>query len=83
MSSQSMSGSDSNPLFSVDCAARWQVYFRLQELDIPCRCQGYCPLEVDVSTPRAAIQLWSVLACASESRLELAGRLERCWQLSV
>ncbi|MEO1404110.1 MAG: Asr1405/Asl0597 family protein, partial [Cyanobacteria bacterium J06635_1] len=81
MTPQSASQSEFNPLFSVNCVERWQVYFRLQALDIPCRCQGYCPLEVEVTTPHAAIQLWSVVAWASKPRLELANRLERCWQL--
>ncbi|MEM9905838.1 MAG: Asr1405/Asl0597 family protein [Cyanobacteria bacterium P01_D01_bin.44] len=83
MFSQSASQSESSSLFAIHCAERWQVYFRLQALDIPCRCQSYCPLEVEVTTPQAAIQLWSVVACASKPRLELASRLERCWQLSL
>ncbi|MCY7275536.1 MAG: hypothetical protein LH702_17800 [Phormidesmis sp. CAN_BIN44] len=60
---------------------RWQIYHRLCELDIPCRCVAYEPLTVQVEGAIAALQLWSVVKQISTSRLELVDWLERCWRL--
>ena len=65
---------------TVDCCDRWQVYHRLQELEIPCQCGGFESLRVQIKTPADAIQLWSIVRRVSESRLVLADSLQRCWQ---
>ena len=67
---------------TVSAIARWEVYRRLQELEIPCECNTESPLLVSIATPTAAIQVWSVVRQVTTSRHELASWLEDCW-LSV
>ena len=64
----------------VNWADRWQVYQRLQELDIRCWCETNQPLKVEISNPIAAIQLWSVIRQFTISRQEMIYTLEDCWQ---
>ena len=66
---------------TVTCDDRWQVYHRLQALDIGCECSGFQPLKVRIKTPTELIQVRSVVQQVSSSRVELIGRLNRCWQL--
>ena len=65
----------------LDCADRWEAYFRLCELDIDCRCRSHQPLEVAMTTPQAMIQTWSVLNRLTLTRVELAQWLDHCWTL--
>ena len=65
----------------VCCEDRWQVYHRLQELDIDCRCSGYQPLRVNLQTPSEAIQLWSIVRRVSQPRHLLAVALQKSWQV--
>jgi hypothetical protein len=60
---------------------RWQVFHRLQALDISCQCGTHQPLLVQIENPQAAIQLWSVVKQCSASRGELIDWLNRCWQM--
>ncbi|WP_414549817.1 Asr1405/Asl0597 family protein [Anabaena sp. CCY 0017] len=64
----------------VDWANRWQVYRRLQELDIPCCCEANQPLRVEINHPLAVVQLWSVMQQLTASRQELIWNLEDCWK---
>ncbi|EAW43055.1 hypothetical protein N9414_09766 [Nodularia spumigena CCY9414] len=64
----------------VDWADRWQVYQRLQELDIPCCCEANQPLRVEINNPLAVFQLWSVMQQLTASRQELICNLEDCWK---
>ena len=64
----------------VNRADRWQVYQRLQELDIPSWCATQQPLMVHIANTAAAIQLWSVSRQFTGSRQDLVFWLERCWQ---
>ncbi|MGB3766858.1 MAG: Asr1405/Asl0597 family protein [Phormidesmis sp.] len=66
---------------TVCCEDRWQVYHRLQSLDIECRCGGFQPLIVDVKTAADAIQLWSIVNRVSGSRQALISRLTQSWKL--
>lgn len=59
---------------------RWNVYHRLQQLEIPCHCRPHHPLQVQIDTPTAAIQLWSVLQQLTANRQSHIQRLQRCWQ---
>ncbi len=61
---------------------RWQVYYRLQELDICCDCLSDGSLQVEINSPVAALQLRSVVQHITESRQQLAERLEYCWKIS-
>lgn len=65
---------------TVSCDDRWQVYYRLQELNIDCQCSSFQPLKVNLQTPTEALQLWSVVKSVSEPRLSLAKRLNRSWK---
>ena len=60
---------------------RWQVYRRLQELEIPCQCRTNQPLYYQIQDVAAAIQLWSVVRQLTVPRRELASWLEHCWQI--
>ena len=64
----------------VNWADRWQVYKRLQELDIPCWCEANQPLRVEIKNPLAVVQLWSVMQQLTASRQELICNLEHCWK---
>jgi hypothetical protein len=65
----------------VNWSDRWQVYQRLQELEIPCCCETNQPLQVEITHPSAALQLWSVTRQFTASRQDLIFTLERCWQM--
>ena len=67
-------------MVEVSWADRWQVYQRLQELDIPCWCATEQPLRAHIADVAAAIQLWSVIRQLTASRQELVRTLERCWR---
>lgn len=65
----------------VECSDRWQVYFRLQELEIPCECKSYQPLLVDIQSAQALIQVWSVVKRISTPRSALSEWLNQCLRL--
>ncbi|MBE9060824.1 hypothetical protein IQ256_07515 [cf. Phormidesmis sp. LEGE 11477] len=66
---------------SVTCEDRWQVYHRLQDLGITCRCGGFKPLQVEVKTPTEALQLWNILRRVSSARPVLIASLDQCWKM--
>jgi hypothetical protein len=68
------------PETTVRCEDRWQVYHRLQELEIDCQCSGFQPLKVQIQTPTAALQLWSIVRRVSEPRQVLVDALNQSWQ---
>ncbi|BAY09703.1 Asr1405/Asl0597 family protein [Calothrix sp. NIES-2098] len=71
---------ESKHILEVNWADRWQVYQRLQELEIPCWCESNQPLTVEISSPIAAIQLWSLMRQFTHNRQDLIWSLEKCWQ---
>ncbi|NJL39468.1 MAG: hypothetical protein HC840_09320 [Leptolyngbyaceae cyanobacterium RM2_2_4] len=71
---------ETGQLVSISRSDRWQVYARLQELDIPCICLGDGRFQAKIDTPLAALQLWSVIYQFTSSRRQLVEQLERCWQ---
>lgn len=60
---------------------RWQIYRRLQELEIPCRCATNQPLVVEINSSTAIAQLTCVVQQYTAPRSELIDRLENCWNL--
>jgi hypothetical protein len=60
---------------------RWQVYYRLQDLDVECFCQSNQPLKASVKHTQAAIQIWSVAKQFTANRHDLVNWLNRCWQI--
>ncbi|OUL30646.1 hypothetical protein BV372_21235 [Nostoc sp. T09] len=71
---------ESKHILEVNWADRWQVYQRLQQLEIPCRCESNQPLTVEIGNPIAAIQLWSLMRQFTLPRQDLIWSLEKCWQ---
>jgi hypothetical protein len=71
---------DAIATLDLDPVERWNVFNRLQELAIPCQCACGQPLRVDVETPTAAIQVWSVTQQLTVPREITLDRLERCWR---
>ncbi len=62
---------------------RWQVYQRLTELQVPCRCSSNQPLEVELKTPLAFWQFWTIMWRVSADRNTLTSYLESCWRLPM
>ena len=58
---------------------RWEVYRRLQELEIACWCSSGQPLQVQIEDAVEATQLGSVLRQLTAPKHELVGLLENCW----
>ncbi|XHX79381.1 MAG: Asr1405/Asl0597 family protein [Stenomitos frigidus ULC029] len=78
---------DLNPqtdtMIEIRCTDHWQVYYRLQELEIPCCCSYHQPLKVQVSSAIAAIQIWSIVQHVTLPRQALVQRLNACWRSST
>jgi hypothetical protein len=72
----------STPL-QLDRLIRWEVYHRLQALEIPCQCGVNHPLTVTTDTPLAITQVWSVVKAATTPKADLAAHLNRCWQQRI
>lgn len=70
-------------LIDLPTLDRWQVYHRLQELDIPCQCSLYQPIKVQISNPTQLIQVWSVTRQVINPSVKLGEFLDNCWQLST
>ena len=68
----------SSAIVEIQCDDRWQVYFRLQELDVQCWCAAHQPLTVRVDSAIALIHVWSVVK-QTEARSQLIEWLEACW----
>jgi hypothetical protein len=62
---------------------RWQIYHRLQELEISCECATGKPLTVAVDTPTGVIQVWSLARQPSLDRCQLVDWLDRCFSLQA
>ena len=69
-------------IVEVSCVDRWQVYKRLQELDIDCWCESEQPLQVYLKNTNEANQLESVLKQFTANRYELEQLLQSCWEVS-
>lgn len=57
---------------------RWSVYYRFQELGIPCVCKMYQPLEIHCRHVLDIIQCWTVARRLTQPRRALAEQLEAC-----
>ncbi|MGK7922535.1 MAG: Asr1405/Asl0597 family protein [Trichodesmium sp.] len=69
-------------ILQISWVDRWQVYRRLQELEINCWCEVEKPLQVQLKDRNEANQLDSVLKQFTANRHELVQLLQRCWQVS-
>ena len=82
-----MNFTDPNPknsqVVAINWIDRWEAYYRLKELQIPCQCSPNQPLEVQLSDATMAIQLWSVIRQLTSTRRELVDWLNQCWCLEI
>lgn len=69
----------SSQALSLRGTERWEVYQRLQELEVICSCQSNEPLKVSLQTPTDLVLLWSVSRRITSGRSELLYWLKRCW----
>ncbi|MFM7406439.1 MAG: Asr1405/Asl0597 family protein [Cuspidothrix sp.] len=76
----SSSDTNKNHVIDINWADRWQVYQRLQELDITCICEINEPLTVEIKNTTTAIQIWSVVKRFTASRQDLIENLEKSWR---
>ncbi|PSB07342.1 hypothetical protein C7B62_20150 [Pleurocapsa sp. CCALA 161] len=60
---------------------RWSIYYRLQQLEIPCSCLTNQPLQVEINNPSAIAQLCCVVKQSTASRSELIDWLDNCWRI--
>jgi hypothetical protein len=70
-------------LIPVARSDRWQVYHRLQELEISCRCLTDGRLEITTPSFATQVQVWSILYQLHASRSQLIHLLERSWSTSA
>ena len=68
-------------IIDVNPIDRWQVYYRLNELDIPCHCRTNQTLQVEITNPQIALQVWSVVRQVKASRQDLVCHLNTCFLL--
>ena len=73
--------SPNHEIVTIQSSDKWQIYHRLQALDIACQCRTNKPLQVKVDDIQTAIQLWSVAKQFTASRRELVCWLNRCWKI--
>jgi hypothetical protein len=69
------------PIAPTDWIQRWEIYHRLQSLEIDCQCGVNQPLQVAIESPLDLLQVWAIVRQMGSSRQELIDRLENCWQL--
>jgi hypothetical protein len=72
--------SSSSLVIEIRVGDRWQIYRRLQELEISCKCCAHQPLKVEVANGLALIQIWSVTRQFDAPRVENIELLNRCWK---
>ncbi len=70
-----------NSILEVKWSCRWEVFRRLQTLDIKCQCSTNEPLLVYLHSPTTVIQIWSVLRQCGASKSDLVDWLNNCWQV--
>jgi len=73
---------DTCEIVEVSFVDRWQVYRRLQELEIDCWCEVEKPLQVHLKNTNEATQLKSVLKQFTANRHELVQLLQSSWEVT-
>lgn len=69
-------------IVSVPRTDRWRVYYRLQELTIPCSCLADGSLRVELQNGTSLLLLRSVVQQFVAPRQEAVNWLERCWTVN-
>ncbi|MGB8699682.1 MAG: Asr1405/Asl0597 family protein [Thermosynechococcaceae cyanobacterium] len=67
-------------IVQVPKGARWQICYRLRELQIPCACPADGTLRVTVDHAIALLLVRSTVQRLTAERQDLLDWLERCWQ---
>ncbi len=70
----------SSQVISINGSERWDIYHRLQELDIPSQCLTHQLVSVEISSPNDLIQVWNVVRRMTSSRGDLVKLLKTCWE---
>ena len=68
-----------NRVLTVKWAYRWDIFRRLQALEIDCQCSTNEPLLVNLHTPTTLVQIWSVVRQSTADRQQLIDWLDNCW----
>ena len=68
-------------IVNIKTVERWEIYRRLQELEIPCQCSSNQPLQIEIDNPLTIVQLFYVFRQLTGSRGELIAYLDDCWQI--
>ncbi|MFM2379448.1 MAG: hypothetical protein RLZZ143_2026 [Cyanobacteriota bacterium] len=72
--------SEGEKIFNLSACDRWQVYHRLQSLEIEGKCSLHQLLRVRIDASAQPLQLWIVLRQLEASRYCLIPWLETRWQ---
>lgn len=67
---------------AVKWAYRWEIFRRLQALDIDCQCATNEPLLVNLNSPTTLTQVWSVIRQSTAQRHQLVDWLNDCWDIN-
>lgn len=62
---------------------RWSIYYRLQELNVPCACPADGTLRVDANHATDLVLARSAIRQFLTCRREDVTWLERCWETQV
>ncbi|NRB09026.1 MAG: hypothetical protein HRU34_19165 [Richelia sp.] len=65
----------------IPVSDRWQIYYRLQQLQIKCWCPLDGCLKVEIRSDLDAILVSSTIMQTTGTRQELVTWLCQCWQL--
>ena len=68
-----------NRVLTVKWAYRWDIFRRLQALEIDCQCSTNEPLLVNLHSPTTLVQIWSVVRQSTANRQQLIDWLDNCW----
>lgn len=70
-------------IIDIDRVHCWSAHRRFQELSIQSSLSTGEALQVEISDPQTAIQVWSVVKQITGTRSELIEWLEYCWQIPI
>lgn len=78
----SLASQQTRKVIAVKWAHRWEVFRRLQALEIDCQCSTNEPLLVNLDSPTTLAQVWSVMRQSTSQRHQLVDWLNDCWSMN-
>jgi hypothetical protein len=78
----SLAPEETKQAITVKWAYRWEVFRRLEALEIDCQCSTNEPLLVKLDSPMTLIQIWSVIRQSTAERHQLIDWLNGCWKIN-